>query len=124
MTGSAQLIQAVAGLVHAVAWPVVVLFALHMLGPSLKDFLLSLTEVRLKGAGFEAAATVRRFRLDASGQRLHDFWKPSGKIDRSNEARIKACMKQSGIRGSVPWLITSGSAEDRERVAACLALDE
>jgi hypothetical protein len=82
-----------------------------------------LSEVRLKGAGFEASAQ-RRLNLDATSQKLHDFWKPAGKVDRANVARVTACMRQLGIGGGVAWLINAGTAEDRSRVVSCLSLQD
>jgi hypothetical protein len=87
------LIDATARLISALAWPMVVAFALTILRPALHDFLSAVDAVRLKGAGFEASAR-RRLNFDATGQRLHDFWKPGGKVDRSNTSAISACMKQ------------------------------
>jgi hypothetical protein len=116
-----MLIDAVARLIGVLAWPVVFVFALTILRPALHDFLSTLGEVRLKGAGFEASAR-RRLNFDAVGQKLHDFWKPAGKIDRSNAARISACMKELGIAGSVASLINAGTEQDRARVASSLSL--
>jgi hypothetical protein len=90
--GTARLIQATASLVGALAWPAVLVFALILLGPSVREFLSTLSEVRLKGGGFEATA-ARRLNVDAASQKLHDFWKPGGRIDRSNAARITAFMR-------------------------------
>jgi hypothetical protein len=119
---TAKLIEAVAKLVGALAWPAVVVFALSLLGPSIGRFLATLSEVRLKGRGFEASA-VRRLDFDATSQKLYDFWKPGGKIDRANAARITTCMTQLGIVGSVAWLINAGTPEQRARVAACLSIE-
>src|SRR5712691_661545 len=117
---AAKLIEAVAKLVGALAWPAVVVFALSLLGPAIGRFLATLSEVRLKGRGFEASA-IRRLDFDATSQKLYDFWKPGGKIDRANARRISACMKEWGMSGSVSWLMNAGTAEDRARVAAVLA---
>lgn len=116
-----RLIEAIAKLISALAWPVVLIIALLLLRTSVRDFLATLSEVRLKGAGFEASAQ-RRLNLDATSQKLHDFWKPEGKVDRANVARITACMRQLGIGGSVAWLINAGTADDRSRVVSCLSL--
>jgi hypothetical protein len=113
----ATLVDAVAKLIGALAWPAAFVFALTILRPALHDFLSTLGEVRLKGAGFEASAR-RRLKFDATGQQLHDFWKPGGKIDRSNAASISACMKELGIGGSVASLIYTGTDQDRARVAS------
>ena len=111
---AATLIDAAARLIGALAWPVVFVIALTILRPSLRDFLSTLAEVRLKGGGFAASAR-RRSNFDATSRKLHDFWKPEGKIDRSNAASISACTKQSGIGGSVAWLINAGTEEDQPR---------
>src|SRR6266496_1848246 len=115
------LIEAIAKLIAGVAWPLVALYALIILGPSFAKFLSTLNELRLKGGGFEASAT-RRLDLDATSQKLHDFWKPGGKIDRSNALRIAAAMRELGIVGSVAWLINAAAPEDRARVATHLSL--
>jgi hypothetical protein len=115
------LIEAIAKLLGNVAWPLVALYALIMLGPSLAKFLSTLSELRLKAGGFEALAT-RRLDLDATSQKLHDFWKPGGKIDRSNAMQIAAAMRELGIVGSVAWLINAAAPENRARVAARLSL--
>lgn len=96
-------------------------FALTIVRPALHDFLSTLGEVRLKGAGFEASAH-RRLKFDATGQKLHDFWKPGGKVDRSNATSISACMKELGIRGSVASLIYTGTEQDQTRVTSGLSL--
>jgi hypothetical protein len=93
-----------------------------MFSPPVRDFLSALSELRLKGGGFEATA-ARHLVFDAAGQRLHDFWKPEGKIDRSNAAKISACMRQLGISGTVAGLLSTAPAEDRARVISCLRLD-
>lgn len=118
---SPSLIEAIAKLIGSVAWPCVVLYALIALREPLAKFLSDLSELRLKGGGFEASAT-RRLDLDATSQKLHDFWKPGGKIDRSNATRIAAAMRELGIVGSVAWLINAAPPEDRARVAAHLSL--
>jgi hypothetical protein len=115
------LADATTRLISALAWPTVVVFALAILRPALHDFLSALGEVRLKGVGFEASAR-RRLNFDAIGQRLHDFWKPGGKIDRSNAYAISSCMKQLGVAGSVASLIYAGTEQDRARVASRLSL--
>jgi hypothetical protein len=84
-------------------------------------FLFTLTEIRLKGAGSKRPAR-RRLNFDPSSQILFDFWKPDGKINRSNVAWIKACMKQLGIYGSPGGLEDGGTAEDHARVLSCLSL--
>jgi hypothetical protein len=117
----AMLIDSIAKLIGALAWPVVLIVALIILRPSLRDFLLALGEVRLKGAGFEATAR-RRLNFDATSQKPHDFWKPAGKIDHANAASISACVKQPGIAGSVAWLINAGTEQDRVRVTSSLSL--
>ncbi len=119
----ARLIEAIAKLIGALAWPAVLTFALLLLRPSIRDFFATLSEVRLKGAGFEASAQ-RRLNLDATSQKLHGFWKPDGKVNRANLARITTCMRQSGIGGSVAWLINAGTADDRSRVVSCLSLQD
>jgi len=119
---TAKLIEAIAKLIGAIAWPIVVGFALVLLKPSITRFLSTLSEFRLKGSGFEASA-VRRLDFDATSQRLYDFWKPGGKIDRSNAAQIAGCMKELGIAGSVAWLVNAGNPEDRARVAARLSIN-
>jgi hypothetical protein len=119
---AAKLVEAIAKLIGAVAWPTAVTFAVLLLRPAIERFLSTLSEVRLKGSGFEASA-IRRLDVDATSQKLYDFWKPGGKVDRANAARIAACMNQLGIRGSVAQLINGGTTEDRARVISCLALD-
>jgi len=99
----------------------VAVFALTVVRPALRDFLATLSEVRLKAAGFEASA-LRQLVIDANGKKLHDFWKPGGRISRPNAARIAAAMKQLGITGSVAKLISFGTAEDRARVVSSLSL--
>ncbi|HVC59258.1 MAG TPA: hypothetical protein VND19_02695 [Acetobacteraceae bacterium] len=118
-----RLIEAIAKLISALAWPAVLIFALLLLRPSVREFLATLSEVRLKGAGFEASAQ-RRLNLDATRQRLHDFWKPDGKVNRANVTRITTRMRQLGIGGSVAWLINAGTADDRSRVVSCLSLQD
>jgi CheY-like chemotaxis protein len=53
---SVKLIDAVAKLVAALAWPAVVVFILVRFGSSLREFIAGLGEFSLKGAGFEASA--------------------------------------------------------------------
>lgn len=117
----ARLIEALARLVAALAWPTAVIVALILLRPSVREFLVTLSEVRLKGGGFEASAH-RHLNVDVSRQKLHEFWRPDGKVNRTNAARIAVCMRELGIGGSVPWLINAGTAEDRARVISCLSL--
>jgi hypothetical protein len=119
---TAKLIEAIARLIAAAAWPAVAAFALVLLGPSIRDFISSLAELRLKGGGFEASAT-RRLNFDTVSEKLHEFWKPGGKIDRAHAAKIAACMKQLGISGSIGGLINAGTAEDRAKVVSCLSLE-
>lgn len=114
-------IDAVTRLLGVLAWPAVMLFALVVFRPAIRDFLASLSEVRLKGAGFEASA-LRRLNFDATSQKLYDYWKPDGRVNRTNAARITACMKQWNVAGSVGSLINAGSADDRAKVASCLSL--
>lgn len=121
--GVARLIEAIAKLLGAIAWPLVAVATLIVLGPSLGKFLFNLSEVRLKGRGFEASA-IRRLDLDETSQKLHDFWKPGGRTDRANVARIAAAMRELGLVGSVAWLINAGAPEDRARVAAFLSIDD
>jgi hypothetical protein len=118
---TAKLIEAVAKLIGVLAWPMVAGIGLVLFGPSLGRFLSTLSEFRVTGGGFEASA-VRRLDFDATSQKLHDFWKPGGKVNRSNAARIAACMNQLGIGGTIAWLINSGTTEDRARVISCLSL--
>src|SRR5882672_9758241 len=108
MEEATKLIEGIAKLIGAVAWPIVVAWGLYLFRLS------TLSEVRFRGRGFEASA-VRRLDVDATSQKLRDFWKPGGKVDRSNAARIAACMTQLGIGGSVAWLINAGTSEDRAR---------
>lgn len=119
---TAKLIEAIAKLVGALAWPTVVVFALFLIGPSFAEFLSTLNEVKLKGKGFEASAS-RRLNFDSMSQKLLDFWKPGGKIDRANAVRITACMKQLGIAGSITQLVNARTPEERARVAACLSIE-
>ena len=51
-----KLIDAVARLIAAVIWPCVVAYVLIRFGPALREFVSSLGELSLKGAGFEATA--------------------------------------------------------------------
>jgi CheY-like chemotaxis protein len=51
-----KLIDAVAKLLAALAWPAVVVFILVWFGSSLREFIAGLGEFSLKGAGFEASA--------------------------------------------------------------------
>jgi hypothetical protein len=88
------IIEAVAKLVGALAWPSVVVFALIYLGPALRGFLTTVSEFKLRGGGLEASAR-RRFNFDDTSQRLYAFWKPDGRIDRSNAAEIAASMRNS-----------------------------
>jgi hypothetical protein len=115
------LIDAVARLIGALSWPVVFLVALTVLRAALRDFLSTLAEVRLRGAGFEAFAR-RRLNFDATSQKLYDIWRPGGTIDRTNAAHISACMKQLSISGSIAWLINAATEQDRARVASALSL--
>jgi hypothetical protein len=84
--------RGIAKLIGSLAWPLVGICALIVLGRSPAKFLSTLSELRLRGGGFEAAAT-RRLDLDATSQKLHDFRKPGGKIDRANAARIADAMR-------------------------------
>ena len=113
--------NAAARLLGALAWPVAMLFALALFRPAIRDFLSGLSEPRLKGAGFEASAS-RRLNLDATSRKLYDYWKPEGRVSRTNAARITACMKEFNIAGSVGSLINGGTAEDRAKVASSLSL--
>lgn len=110
-----QLLEAIAKLIGAIAWPAVVALGLFLFRLS------SLSEVRIKGKGFEASA-VRRWDSDPTSQKLREFWKPNGRVDRSNAARIAACMSELNISGSVASFINAGRPEDRARVAARLSL--
>jgi hypothetical protein len=123
LEGIARLLEAIAKLVAAVAWPLVAVAALISLGPSVAKFLFNLSEVRLRGRGFEASA-IRRLDLDATSQKLYEFWKPGGRTDRGNAARIAAAMRELGMVGSVAWLMNAGTSEDRARVAAHLSIDQ
>lgn len=123
MGDAARFVEAIADLLGALAWPGALIIALILLRPSVRDFLRTLSEVRLKGAGFEASVH-RRLNADATSQKLHDFWKPGGKVNQDNAARITDCMRQVGIGGTIGLLINAGTAEDRARVAACLSLPE
>jgi len=118
---AARLVEALAKLIAALAWPTAVIVALVLLRPSVRDFLATLSELRLKGGGFEASAQ-RRLNVDVIRQKLHDYWKPGGKVDRANAARITWCMRDLGIGGSIPWLINAGTDDDRARVLSCLSL--
>ena len=124
LDGAAKVIEATARLIGALAWPAVALFALRLAAPAAREFLSSLGEFRLKGAGFEATATRRHITLDAGAQKLHEFWQPGGVINQSNAATIAACMRQLGIGGSVSELINAGTVADRARVVAGLGLGE
>jgi hypothetical protein len=114
MEDTAQLIEAIAKLIGALAWPIVVALGLFLFRLS------TLSEVRARYRGGEVQL-VRRRDFDDTSQRLRDFWKPDGKVDRANQARIAACMAQLGIGGTVAWLIQAGMPEDRARVIACLS---
>lgn len=122
LDATAKVIEAVARLTGAIAWPAVTVFALVRLAPAARDFLSSLGEFRLKGAGFEATATRRHITLDAAAQKLHDFWQPGGVINEANAVALTACMHKLGIGGTVSQLINVGSATDRARVVAHLGL--
>jgi CheY-like chemotaxis protein len=50
----AQIMQALASLVSAVAWPALVIFLLYLIAPELKRFAGNLSEVSIKLSGFEA----------------------------------------------------------------------
>jgi CheY-like chemotaxis protein len=54
------LLEAIAKLAGAIAWPVLIAYVLYRFGPSLKDFFSSVGEFSLKGAGFEATAKRRQ----------------------------------------------------------------
>lgn len=101
LESAASLIEAIAKLLASIAWPLVAVFALTVLGPPAGRFLASLSEFRLKGGGGFEAAAMRRLDIDATSQRLQDFWKPGGKIDRRNAALIATAMQELGIAGSV-----------------------
>jgi hypothetical protein len=116
-----KLIEAIGHLMGGVAWPLVAVFIVVLFRSSIGRFLSNLSELRLKGRGFEASA-VRRLDFDAISQKLYDFWKPGGNIDRANATRIAACMQQLNIVGSIAWLINAAPPESRTRVAACLKL--
>jgi CheY-like chemotaxis protein len=51
-----RLLEAVAKLLGALAWPVVAIIVLIKFGPSLRPFIAGLGEFSLKGPGFEASA--------------------------------------------------------------------
>jgi CheY-like chemotaxis protein len=51
-----KIIEAVTKLVSVLAWPSILLFVLIRFTPSLREFLSSIGEFSLKGAGFEASA--------------------------------------------------------------------
>ena len=51
-----KLIDALSKVVGTLVWPLLVGFVLIRFGPALKDFVSSLGELSLKGAGFEATA--------------------------------------------------------------------
>jgi hypothetical protein len=110
-----KLIEAIAKLVGAIAWPVVVALGLFLFRLS------TLSEVRIKGKGFEGSL-VRRWDVDATSQKLRDFWRPNGKVDKSHAAQIAACMNELGISGSVASFINAGRPEDRARVASRLSI--
>jgi len=112
---TAKLIEAMAKLIGALAWPMVIGFGLFLFRLS------TLSEFRFRGHGFEVS-TVRRFDFDATSQKLLDYWKPTGTIDRANAARINTCMKQLGINGSVTWLMNAATPDERARVIACLSI--
>ena len=118
---SIKAVDAVTRLLGVLAWPAVMLFALAASRPAIRDFLVSLSEVRVKGAGFEASA-MRRLNFDATSQKLYEYWKPDGRVNRANAAKITACMKQSNVAGSVASLINAGTADDRAKIASCLSL--
>jgi hypothetical protein len=110
----------VAKLLQVLIWPGVVIFALLYFGPAFRGFIAAASEIKLSAGGLEASAR-RRFNSDETSRKLHDFWKPDGKVSRSNAAEIARAMRELGIPGSVPWLISAGSPEDRTRVAARLS---
>ena len=121
MHDTAVLLDAVAHLIGSIAWPLVVAFIVLLFRAPLARFLSNLSELRLKGRGFEASA-VRRLDFDANSQKLYDYWKPGGSIDRTNATRIAACMQQLNIVGSIAWLINAAPADARTRVLTCLQL--
>src|SRR3989442_5803704 len=51
-----KLVEAVTRLLGVLIWPSVVVFVLLRFGPVLREFVASLGEFSLKGAGFEASA--------------------------------------------------------------------
>lgn len=57
---TARLLDAVARLLGTVVWPIVVAYILVRFGPMVGDFITSLSEFTLKGAGFEASAKRRQ----------------------------------------------------------------
>ena len=90
-----RLIEAIAKLVGAIAWPVVVGLGIVLLRP------YSLKEFRIRGKGVELSATreaiVRQWDADMVSQELREFWKPNGKVDRTNSARIAACKASAAV---------------------------
>jgi hypothetical protein len=119
---AAQLIEATAKLLSAVAWPVVVASFLLVFKSSIGRFIATLSEIRLKGRGFEASA-VRRLDFDDISRKLSDFWKPDGKVDRTNATKIVAAMQELNIVGSIGWLINAATPEARAKVAERLKLN-
>ena len=61
-----KLLDALTKLVSALAWPVLVGLVLLKLWPSLKDFVQSMSEFSLKGAGFEASAKRKQVEAAAA----------------------------------------------------------
>ena len=53
---TAKFLEAVAKLLGVVVWPAVLLFVLIRFGSALREFISSMSELSLKGAGFEASA--------------------------------------------------------------------
>lgn len=61
-----RLIDSLSKFVSALAWPVLVAFALVRFAPALKDLLRSLGEFSFKGAGFEASAKLKQVEATAA----------------------------------------------------------
>src|SRR5262245_14643741 len=61
-----RLIDVAAKLVAVLAWPGVLLFVLIRFGPALREFVASLGEFSLKGAGFEASAKRKQVEAAAA----------------------------------------------------------
>jgi len=86
MDETIKFIDAVAKLIGVIAWPAVVVFVLVRFGSSFGEFLASMGEFSLKGAGFEASAKRKQAEA-AAALAAAEVAKPIGGADRGSVSR-------------------------------------